>query len=64
MKQEGKKPIGDKCVFKVKRDGSYRAILVVLGYDQIPGVDFYENFSPEENNSSIRIILLTIQSKS
>ena len=31
--------IGNKWVFKIKRDGTYRARLVALGYSQIPGVD-------------------------
>ena len=38
--------IGCKWVFKKKRNGVYRARLVALGYSQIPGVDFTENFSP------------------
>ena len=40
---EGKKPIGNEWVFKIKRDGQFRARLVALGYNQIPGVDFFEN---------------------
>ena len=31
--------IGNKWVFKIKRDGTYRARLLALGYSQIPGVD-------------------------
>ena len=31
--------IGNKRVFKIKRDGTYRARLVALGYRQLPGVD-------------------------
>ena len=30
--------IGNKWVFKIKRDGTYRTRLVALGYSQIPGV--------------------------
>ena len=37
---EGRKPIGSKWVFKLKRDGQFRARLVALGYNQIPGIDF------------------------
>ena len=31
-----KRLIGNKWVFKIKRDGTYRARLVALGYSQIP----------------------------
>ena len=36
---ENRRLIGNKWVFKIKRDGTYRARLVALGYSQIPGVD-------------------------
>ena len=36
--------IGNKLVFKIKRDETYREILVALGYSQIPGVDYRDNF--------------------
>ena len=49
--------IGDKWVFKIKRDGTYRARLVVLGYSQIPGVDYTDNFAPVAHNVSFRIAL-------
>ena len=37
---EGRRLIGNKWVFKVKRNGMYRSRLVALGYTQIPGVDY------------------------
>ena len=37
---EDRRLIGNKWVFKIKRDGTYRARLVALGYSQIPGVDY------------------------
>ena len=58
---EGKKPIGNKWVFKIKRDGQFRARLVALGYNQIPGVDFFENYSPVINDCSFRVLMIVIQ---
>jgi len=43
---EGRKLIGSKWVFKEKHDGQFRARLVCLGYSQIPGVDFSDNYVP------------------
>ena len=49
--------IGNKWVFKIKRDGTYRARLVALGYNQIPGVDYTDNFAPVAHGVSFRIAL-------
>ena len=49
--------IGNKWVFKIKRDGTYRARLVALGYSQIPGVDYTDNFDPVAHDVSFRIAL-------
>ena len=49
--------IGNKWVFKIKRDGTYRARLVVLGYRQIPGVYYTDNFAPVANDVPFRIEL-------
>ena len=49
--------IGNKWVFKIKRDGSYRARLVALGYNQIPGIDYTDNFAPVAHDVSFRIAL-------
>ena len=49
--------IGNKWVFKIKRDGTYRARLVALGYSQIPGVDYTDNFAPVTHDVSFRIAL-------
>ena len=49
--------IGNKWVFKIKRDGTYRARLVTLGYSRIPGVDYTDNFAPVAHDVSFRIAL-------
>ena len=54
---ENRRLIGNKWVFKVKRDGTYRARLVALGYSQIPGVDYTDNFAPVAHDVSFRIAL-------
>ena len=47
--------IGNKWVFKIKRDGTYRARLVPLGNSQIPGVDYTDNIAPVAHDVSFRI---------
>ena len=54
---ENRRLIGSKWVFKIKRDGTYRARLVALGYSQIPGVDYTDNFAPVAHDVSFRIAL-------
>ena len=49
--------IGNKWVFKIKRVGTYRARLVALGYSEIPGVDYTDNFAPVPHDVSFRIAL-------
>ena len=49
--------IGNKWVLKIKRDGTYRARLVALGYSQIPGVDYTDNFAQVAPDVSFRIAL-------
>jgi Reverse transcriptase (RNA-dependent DNA polymerase) len=57
----GRKLIGNRWVFAEKRNGVYRARLVALGYSQVAGVDFKDNFSPVFCDTSFRIVLLLIQ---
>ena len=55
---EGRKLIGCKWVYKLKRNGVHRSRLVVLGYTQIPGVDFTDNFSPVVHDVTLRTALI------
>ena len=50
--------IGCKWVFKKKKNGVYRARLVALGYSQIPGVDYTENFAPVVDDVTFRLVLI------
>ena len=58
---ENRRLIGNKWVFKIKRDGTCRARLVALGYSQIPGVDYTDNFVPVAHDVSFRIALARIR---
>jgi len=55
---EGRKLIGSKWVIKEKRDGRFRARLVCLGYSQIPGKDFSDNYAPVGNDVTFRVIMI------
>ena len=54
---ENRRLIENKWVFKIERDGTYRARLVALGYSQIPRVDYTDNFAPVAHDVSFRIAL-------
>ena len=55
---QNRRLIGAKWVFKVKNDGTHRARCVALGYSQIPGVDYTENFSPVVNDMTLMVALI------
>ncbi|KAE8689292.1 putative Retrotransposon protein, Ty3-gypsy subclass [Hibiscus syriacus] len=59
---QGRKPIGNKWVFKIKRNGDdqverYRARLVVKGYAQKECIDFNEIFSPVVRLTTFQVVL-------
>jgi Reverse transcriptase (RNA-dependent DNA polymerase) len=45
-----RKPIKNKWVFDIKRNGIFRARLVACGYSQIPGIHFQDSYSPVVND--------------
>lgn len=53
-----RKLVGHKWVFKVKRNGVFRARLVAKGYTQIAGVDFKEHHSPVINDVTLRALIV------
>lgn len=49
-----------KWLFKIKRNGTYRARLVACGYSQIAGIDFSENYAPVINDITWRILIVAM----
>ena len=44
-------------VYKIKTDGVYRGRLVVLGWSQVPGIDYGGTFASVRRLQSIRMVL-------
>ena len=59
-KPTGRSLVGCKWVFKIKRNGIYRARLVAMGFSQIPGVDFTDVYSPVVNDVTFRIVMIAM----
>ena len=49
--------VGCRWAFKVKRNGVYCARLVAKGFNQIPGVDFTDNYSPVVTDVTFRVVM-------
>jgi hypothetical protein len=61
----GRKPIGVKWVFKMKRDehgtmSKHKAHLVVKGYAQRHGIDYDEVFAPVARLDSVRLLIVLV----
>ena len=58
----GKKAVGCKSIFKIKRNPSdeivqCKARLVAKGFTQRPGIDYTETFAPVARKESINVVL-------
>ena len=53
---KGRKLIGSKWVFKKQKNGIYRAHLCALGYNQVPGIDYTDNFAPVVNDVTLQLV--------
>jgi Reverse transcriptase (RNA-dependent DNA polymerase) len=55
---KGRSCIKCKWIFKIKRNGVFRARLVACGYSQIHGVDFNESFAAVINDVRFCVMLI------
>ena len=56
----GRRCVKSKWVFKIKRNGVFRARLVACGYSQVPGLDFNDSFAPVVNDVTFQILLVAM----
>ncbi|GAA5970365.1 hypothetical protein JCM11641_001680 [Rhodosporidiobolus odoratus] len=61
----GRRAIGTKWVFALKRNINgeverFKARLVVQGFRQVPGVDYFESYSPTTKMETVKILLTIV----
>jgi Reverse transcriptase (RNA-dependent DNA polymerase) len=54
----GRRIIGNRWVYALKDDRTYRARTVGQGFSQVPGKDFHENHAPVVHNTTFRFCLV------
>ena len=54
----GRKVIGNRWVYALKEDGTYRSRTVGQGFSQVPGKDFHENHAPVVHDTTFRYCLV------
>ena len=53
----GRKPLNCRWIFKFKLNGTKKSRTVIKGYEQEPGVDYVESYSPLATNTTIKVVL-------
>ena len=54
----GKRIVGCKWVFDIRKDGEYRARVVAQGFMQVPGIDFKFHHAPVTQDITFHIMLI------
>jgi Reverse transcriptase (RNA-dependent DNA polymerase) len=54
----GRRIIGNRWVYALKDDGTYRARTVGQGFSQVPGKGFHENHTPVVHDTTFRLCLV------
>ena len=54
---QDRKTLRCRWIFKEKLDGTKKSRTVIRGYEQEPGVDYVESFSPLATNTTIKVVL-------
>ncbi|KAI2507833.1 hypothetical protein MHU86_6613 [Fragilaria crotonensis] len=52
-----RKTLRCRWIFKLKLDGTRKSRSVIRGYEQEPGVDYVESYSPLATNTTIKVVL-------
>ena len=57
-KPPDRKSVSCKWVDTIKKDGTYKSRLVVRGFTQIQGVDFFDTFAPVAKPATVRLFMV------